>query len=282
MFDIAQARFDLHMHSTSSDGTVPARELAQWVEKAGMRGFSLTDHDTIEGLELAKSGALERGLVFVPGVEISSNYAGKSVHILGYGFDIHSQALHEFLFLQKQARSARNKQLLQKLAERGIVIDETKLVARAKGSLGRVHIAQEIVEMGFANTIQEAFAIWIGDKACCFVPSASPRPDVCIQAIHKAKGKALLAHPHLMDSAHAKKTLRDFAWDGLEVFYGRFERSKQMPWLEWAKKKNWSYSGGSDFHGQVKPETFIGSSWIEGEALENLLKGTCCENLGVR
>jgi predicted metal-dependent phosphoesterase TrpH len=281
MFDTRAARFDLHMHSTSSDGTVAPEELATWVEKAGLEGFSLTDHDTVEGLEKARQGALEKGLVFLSGIEISSNYLGKSVHILGYGFDSDSTTLHSFLESQRKARLERNHRLLQNLLKKDIKIDEARLLARAKGSVGRVHIAQEMVALGYVSSIQEAFNQWIGDRAPCYVPSGSPSPDICIQAIHKAQGKVLLAHPHLMEASHAKKVLKDFAWDGLEVFYGRFDLSRQRPWLEWSEKKNWVFSGGSDFHGEVKPETYIGSSWIDETALKKLLEGTYSQSLGV-
>jgi predicted metal-dependent phosphoesterase TrpH len=274
-------RFDLHMHSTSSDGTVDPFDLADVALKAGMSGFSLTDHDTTHGLERARQGALAKGLIFVPGVEISASYAGKTVHILGYGFDVQSSSLDSFLTSQCDARNNRNKQLLEKLAQKGVVINESSLLARAKGSVGRVHIAQEIVKLGFAVSISEAFSLWIGDRAPCYIPSVSPGPDVCIRAIRKAGGKALLAHPHLMEPSHAKKTLKDFGWDGLEVFYGRFDRSRQMPWYEWAQKKKWVFSGGSDFHGDVKPESYIGSSWIDEVALKALLNETHLQSLGI-
>lgn len=273
-------RFDLHMHSTSSDGTVDPFELADVVSAAGLAGFSLTDHDTIQGLERARQGALKNGLIFVPGIEISASYLGKTVHILGYGFDVNSAVLDDFLCSQKKARNDRNSQILQRLSQKGVLLDEVHLAARAKGSLGRVHIAQEMVKMGYASSISEAFLLWIGDRAPCYVPSVSPTPDVCIRAIRKAGGKALLAHPHLMESSHAKKTIKDFGWDGLEVFYGRFERSRQMPWLDWVQKRKWVYSGGSDFHGDVKPESYVGSSWIAEEALKDLLNETHMQSQG--
>lgn len=267
-------RFDLHMHSTASDGTVDPYDLANLAQKAGLRGFALTDHDTIQGLEKACQGALEKGLLFLPGVEISANYLGKSVHILGYGFDIESAVLVDFLNHQRTSRNDRNRRLLKSLAGYGIVIDEQKLLARAKGTLGRVHVAQELVSLGKAESISQAFSLWIGDRAPCYVPSVSPAPDVCIRAIRKAGGKVFLAHPHLMEALHAKKTINDFGWDGLEVFYGRFERSRQMTWFDWVQKKKWIFSGGSDFHGEVKPESFMGSSWIDDVAFKSLIEGT--------
>lgn len=265
-------RADLHMHSTASDGTFSPLELVDEAINRGLSAIALTDHDTIAGLLPAAKRAKERGLLFLTGCELSSAYEGISVHILGYGFDPENPGFLDFLQKQQKRREERNGKILQNLAKRGFIIDPCLLQAQESSALGRVHIAKAMLKQAYVQEIQEAFKRWIGDTAPCYERGVKPTPAECIVQIHAAGGKAFLAHPHLMPRKAAHYLIKSFAWDGLEVFYGRFLDSAISSWLGIAQKRGMLVSGGSDFHGNVKSEGYLGSQFIDYKRWQALIQ----------
>lgn len=244
----------------------------------GISALSITDHDTVGGIQEAYSQARVNQVLFISGVEISASCKEKAVHILGYGFDPCNESFESFLAHQQQARQHRNEQMLDKLASYKLKLEKS-IILDQKGVVGRVHIAKELLRQGYVQTLQEAFHKWIGDSACCFVHGIKPSVGDCIRALHAAGGRAFLAHPHLMDKAFAFKVIKEHALDGLEAYYGRFNKNFQKFWLELACKKGLLISGGSDFHGSIKPEGYLGSSFIDELAFRAIVEGTYWESM---
>ena len=253
-------RADLHCHSNCSDGTDSPIELLHLAKKQGLQGISITDHDTLaaytdEFFSIAK----KLGLEVLVGVEFSADHRGHSVHILGYGMDPKSEAMQKLQEHHKRRREKRNKAILDKLEKKGFLIDDLP----TEGVVGRPHIAQKMVEKGFVKDIREAFHQYLGDGKSCYVVLDMVSVLDTITAIHEAGGKAFVAHPHLQISVNFVKEILKFPFDGLECYYGNFFPHHERRWLQLAESKKLLISGGSDYHGSIKPNIELGSSWVD-------------------
>lgn len=270
---IHEFRADLHAHTYCSDGTDSPFELLEKAKKANLAGLSITDHDTIDAYtpELFVR-AKELEIRILPGIELSSEVGDTSVHILGYGIDLHCQGLKNFLKEMIIRRNERNKKMLEKLAQRGLVIEEAELrdLAAAHRTIGRPHIAAIMVRKGYAASFQKAFEIYLQEGGLCYVPGIKYSPAEVVDQIHNAGGKAVLAHPHFLKRGSFLRELLELPFDGLECYYGTLQRHQEMPWIEIAHEKGWIATGGSDYHGTVKPHIALGCSWVN-EITFNLL-----------
>ncbi len=261
-------RADLHCHSNCSDGSDDPLQLLRKAKVAMLQGLSITDHDTIaaytpELFVLAESLSIR----ILTGVEISSEYEGAPVHILGYGYDLASPALSTFLKEMQERRSARNRAILKKLADRNIHIDEELLQGN---SVGRPHIAAFLVKKGHVGSIQEAFERYLKDGASCWVSGFRLTPQEAIEQIRKAGGKAVLAHPHVYKKGSLLKKILAHHFDGIECYYSNKNKALELPWLKIAEERGWIVTGGSDYHGSIKPHICLGASWV-GESTFNAL-----------
>lgn len=267
-------RADLHCHSTFSDGDLSPEQLLHLAKKNGLSAISITDHDTIEGYnEAIFSLAKELEIELLTGVEISSSYEGETVHILGYGFDIHSLVLRSFLEKVKTRRHERNLAILNKLAKNKIFISEEDLYKdkeNSKITIGRPHIAQLMVDKGYVKDFKAAFNSYLKDGACCFVTGERYSPKEIIDLLHQVSCKAVLAHPDQIIRAGAVNELLTLPFDGIEAYYGKIMPEKEQRWIKVAKKKGLLITGGSDFHGQSKPFITLGCSWVSKECFDLL------------
>jgi predicted metal-dependent phosphoesterase TrpH len=264
-------RADLHVHTFYSDGTDSPFEVLHKARQAGLSGLSITDHYTIEAYtpELF-SCADDLKIRLLPGVELSSEVGDTSVHILGYRIDLNRQPFRQFLAEMIERRTDRNRKILLRLQERKIPITEEELVAYAgrgvsNPTVGRPHIAALLVQKGYAATLQQAFDVYLQEGALCYVPGIKYSPKEVIDEIHRAGGKAVLAHPHFLKRGSFLRELLALPLDGIECYYGTLNKAQEAPWVEIAKEKGWIATGGSDYHGTLKPHVTIGSSWV-GEA----------------
>jgi 3',5'-nucleoside bisphosphate phosphatase len=265
-------RADLHCHTVCSDGTDEPRALLQLAKQAGLQGLSITDHDTLDAYtpELF-TDAEALGIRLLPGIEISSEQDDDSVHILGYGYDLADAGLKEFLVQMQKRRGERNRAILQKLAQRKMPISEEELKAFAiHRTIGRPHIAHLMVKKGYVATIREAFERYLRDGALCYSPGIKYQPREVIDRIHKAKGKAILAHPHFFKKGSFLRKLLDLPFDGIECYYGNLAKELELPWLKIAKERGLIATGGSDYHGHLKPHIPLGCSWVSQHTFELL------------
>ena len=265
-------RADIHCHTNCSDGSDDPIALLHLAKEAGLQGLSITDHDTLSAYtpELFET-AKNLGIEILPGIEISSEWERASVHILAYGFDLEDKDFRTFLEEMQTRRTGRNRAILEKLAKFKVAISEKELEAFAKETVGRPHIAQLMVQKGYVSTTQEAFEKYLKEGACCYSPGIRYTPREVIDQIHQAKGKAILAHPHFIKKGHFLKSLLSLPLDGIECYYAKLPKVQELPWLQMAKEKNWIATGGSDYHGALKPHITLGCSWVNRTIFDKLL-----------
>lgn len=266
-------RADLHSHTTCSDGSDAPLALLHLAKQVGLSALSITDHDTVDAYtpELFKEAA-KLSLQILPGVEISSMEGNTSVHILGYGFDLNADSLHHFLRQIQTARTERNQIMVKKLQKHGVAITEEELMAFAPHrTVGRPHMAALMVQKGYAASIADAFDRYLKESACCYVPGFKHTPKEVIEEIHKAGGKAVLAHPHFIRKDSLVKKLLQLPFDGIECYYALLDKHVEAPWVKLAKARGLIATGGSDYHGKVKPQIPLGCSWVGEETFFTLL-----------
>lgn len=243
-------RFELHCHSTCSDGTeAPAQVAARAAERA-VAVFALTDHDTCAGSDVAVTGARA-----MRGVELSCDDDGRTVHVLAYDRGGDWARLTARLEAVREARRNRMRVMAAKLAHRGVVIDVEALIAQAdRRSVGRPDLARAIVAAGGASSVKDAFARHLYDGGPVDVPHhALPLAEAI--AIGREAGAALsLAHPHLYDerSAHYMRRYKAEGLTGIEAYYGAYDGRERGRWIAVADQLGATCTGGSDWHG---PET---------------------------
>lgn len=270
-------RADIHCHSDCSDGSDSPLHLIDLALAANLQGLAITDHDTIEAYtpELFKKAKTHQ-LQLLTGIELSTEFYRESVHVLGYGFDVHSSSLRVFLQEMQKRRTSRNRMMLDLLARKNMPISEEELfqfAARKEGkkTIGRPHIAALMVQKGYVATWQEAFQGYLKEGAPCYVPGIKFTPLQAIEEIRKAHGKAVLAHPHLMKRKSKLREILALPFDGIECYYARLPKAQELPWLQLAERKGWIATGGSDYHGAFKPNLSLGCSWVNETTFAKLL-----------
>lgn len=264
-------RADLHCHTACSDGTTQPEEIIQLAINKGLQGLSITDHDTIQAYVQAAPLAQNKGLPLISGVEFSALHQQSSVHILAYSFSLTSSLIQEFCQQHHQRRLQRIQMMLEKLTAYGIPLSLDDLSSHiSPHSFGRPHIALALVKKGYVQTIQQAFQQYIGEGKPCYVQGQGFSVEETIDLIHQAHGLAVIAHPHLIDQP---KTLRDLLamnFDGIEGYYSRFPQTEHDRWIKIGAHRGWIITGGSDFHGSIKPNVSLGCSWVNEETFHTL------------
>ncbi len=276
--ELKQFRADLHCHTYCSDGTDSPEAVVRKAHEIGLSGLSITDHDTIEAYtpELFAL-ANDLNVRLLPGIEISSEWEKTTVHILGYGIDIHSEKLKAFLVEMNRRRDTRNRAIVEKLKAKkiDIEIEEVENLTKelySNRTIGRPHIAELLIRKKVVSSIQEAFEKYLQEGASCYASGIKYTPAEVIAVIHEAKGKAVLAHPHFIRTGSHLRQLLKLPFDGLECHYGNLHKAQEKPWIARAKEKGILATGGSDYHGQCKPHISLGCSWV-GEEVFNALLG---------
>ena len=256
---------DLHVHSNASDGSLSPRDLVAEAKNRSMRAIALTDHDTTEGLDEAVAAGAALGLEVIPGIEISADHKPGSMHILGLFIDHRHNGLDEQLQILKRARAERNPLIIAKLQKFGIAITMEEVTAVAGGGqVGRPHIARVLVDKGYVANFQEAFDRFLGNHAPAYVNKFRFSPQKAIAMITAAGGVAALAHPFTLEYTsfgHLKtilQQLRDWGLTAIEVFYPEHSPEKQQSYKNLARELGLLMTGGSDYHGIIKPEVKIG------------------------
>lgn len=272
-------RADLHCHTTCSDGSDTPLEILQKAKESGLQGLSITDHDTIAAYTpelFLKAAELE--IQLLTGIELSSEWKEATVHVLGYNIDIHSQAFIQFLAELIKRRDARNAAMIEKLKKKGFALEVEELSVFGNCTIGRPHIAQLLVQKGYVSSIQEAFYRYIGEGCSCFSIGIKYTPNEVVQEIHKAGGMAVLAHPHFIKKVKILDHLLQLPLDGLECYYSVLRPHQEKSWIDLAKKRKWIATGGSDYHGSVKPHIQLGCSWVGLDIFHLLQAGTIALN----
>lgn len=268
-------RADLHCHSTCSDGSLTPKELIELASKLGLQGLSITDHDTIQAYDQLLPLAKQYNIRLIPGVEFSTVHSGKNVHVLAYSFSINHPLILDYCQKLRTNRLERGHKIISLLKEQGITIDADEISVKDI-SLGRPHIAKILLEKGFVKSYKEAFNLYLGDGKSCYVPSTKITTKETIEFIHHLNGYAIIAHPHLIPDKTLLQEILTLNFDGLEAYYANMT-SKDAYWVKFAEEKNLMVTGGSDFHGDPKPNIMLGASWVN-EDIFNFLEKRFIEN----
>ena len=267
---------DLHLHTTASDGTCGPAELVRRLARAGIRAFSVTDHDTVDALADVAALARQEGLEVVTGIEISAMRDGRDVHVLGYGFDPASARLQAFLRDQRADRVDRVGRMAARLADLGAPVDVGPLLERALHhpgcSIGRPQVARALVQAGHAVSVQAAFDRYLASGRPAHVPRRVVSPAEVVSVIMDAHGIASLAHPGLLGR---DAWIAEFAGVGLaaiEAHHYDHDDAATARYRVLAAGLGLAVSGGSDDHGEASGRpSAIGWVSLPAEDYERLL-----------
>ncbi len=247
-------RVEMHCHSTASDGADAPAEVGRQAAAGGLALFCLTDHDTCAGWEDA-AAAFGSGGAALRGVEVSAADGGRTVHLLVYdtargrGW----AALGEQLVDQASARRGRMREMLARLAGRGIAVAWADVEAEAGGAvLGRPHLARALVRAGHVSSVSEAFDRWLADGGAADVPLGRFAVADVLALARAAGARVSLAHPHTYGPVRAADVLRRYreaGLDGLEAWYGAYSPREREDWLGLAREMGSVVTAGSDYHG---------------------------------
>jgi len=264
-------RIDLHIHSTASDGTLSPSEIISLAHSLNIGAIAITDHDTIDGSKEALTLDIPPSLKLLTGVEISASsnpslpYAG-SFHMLGYSIRLDDPALNRALDMLQDARRNRNPKIVKRLNNLGINLSLKDVADEfGEGQLGRPHIAQFMVKRGFVKSINEAFDKYLGTGRPAYVDKYRLDCGRGIEIILAAGGIPVLAHPFFLHIENKDRfedlivSLKKIGLKGIEAYYPEHSPGLTAFYAEIANRYDLLITGGTDFHGSIKPDIRMGS-----------------------
>ena len=262
---------DLHVHSTRSDGTYSPKELLDYAIEKGLTAMALTDHDTVDGLPelLSYAESLRAELTrkvpeIVPGIELSTEYQGRDIHMVGLYIDYESEHFRKYLQDFVDSRNTRNLKMCELLRDAGIDITYEALTEEFPDSvITRAHYAKYMLNHGYIKSMKEAFERYVGDHCPCFVPREKVTPAQGVKLILEAGGIPILAHPILYHMSDTRldtlvAELKEAGLMGIEAIYSTYNAAEERQIRTLAAKYDLLISGGSDFHGDNKPGLDLG------------------------
>jgi 3',5'-nucleoside bisphosphate phosphatase len=255
---------DLHTHSTCSDGTLTPEELVKLAAENRIEVIALTDHDTTAGLQQFISSAGRYNITAVPGIELSAEWKAGHCHFVGLNLEGGNKELESVLIKIRSGRNIRNEKILSKLNQLGypITMDQVKRYA-CEEVVARPHIARALVEAGYANTLQDAFDRFLDKDAAAYAERFRLQPQDVVKVLKAAGATVVLAHPDQLRIT--EEELKSFAsglitsgLDGIEVYTYNCTDDRIRSLIDMAEELGLKCSGGSDFHGENKPERRLG------------------------
>lgn len=260
---------DLHTHSIASDGTYTPSELIDYAVEKGLKAIALTDHDTVDGIKEALNRAsyyCAKGqeIEVIPGIEFSTEYQGKDIHIVGLYIDYESEYFKRRIEKFALSREKRNRQMCQKLTDYGVPVSYDELKERfSEGTITRAHYARFMMEKGYIKSMKEAFERYIGDRSPCYIPRKKISPFRAVEILRKAGAFPVLAHPILYGMSASRleelvSRLKSAGLMGIEAIYSTYTPSDERLIRSIAAKYELCISGGSDFHGTNKVNIDLG------------------------
>lgn len=247
-------KYDLHCHSTASDGSLSPTEVVLRAKQQGVTDLALTDHDTINGQSEAAKAAVLNDIKFIPGIELSVTWENKCFHIVGVNIDPEDTTLVEGIKYLQVLRSERAKKIALKLEKKRIPGAYEAVMNAAKGGMvTRAHFANYLLAQNHVTTLQEAFDRYLGAGKPAFVSTVWADLDAAVSWINQAGGVAVVAHPmrYKMTASWMKRFLSYFAQvggQGIEVVTGRSTPDEIRRTMIYASHYNLVASQGSDFH----------------------------------
>ncbi len=263
---------DLHIHSCYSDGTYSPVEIVEKAKEKNLCAISITDHDEIDAIGIARSQAKNNNILVISGVELSAIYNETEIHILGYLFDETDKELKEKLSKMREYREERARRILKKLEDYGFCIsfEFVKNIA-GEGAIGRPHIAQAMLEHRDTNGYKEAFDKYIGNGKPCNVPKYKLNLKEAIELITDAGGIPILAHPNNISDYQVIDELLEFPFAGIEVWHPDHKAKDISFYLSITKERGLLATGGSDNHGRRSMKASIGAIEIDSSVVDSLM-----------
>ena len=267
---------DLHNHSTASDGTLTPAECVAYAAEKGLSAIAITDHDTAVGAAEALPLSGQQGVEVIPGIEISTDYNGYGIHILGYFIDPASPALDQMLEYVIAERKRRNREIFALMEADGLDITAAGMLKRFPDSVvGRPHLAQMLVEMGLVSSVSEAFDRYLSKGRRYYRARRYLPLETAFEVIRNAGGKAVFAHPFQYGFDEEgllalTRTLVDYGCKGIECLYSGYTPEQSEYLCSIAEHFGLCVTGGSDFHGSRKPHIDMGGVTVPYELLERL------------
>jgi predicted metal-dependent phosphoesterase TrpH len=256
--------YDLHCHSTASDGALPPAELVRRAHRQGVTALALTDHDTTAGLDEAKRAAEAEGLRFIPGIELSCQWQGKCLHIVGLGIDPAYEPLAEATHNLRNVRLQRAEQIALKLEKKRIpgALEAVKIMA-GESMITRTHFADFLLSQGHVTSQQEAFDRYLAKGKAAYVATPWAEMSIAVDWIVKSGGVAVLAHPlrYQLTASWLRRLLNAFKEAGgqaVEVVTGRYNAEEIQTMANHAKRSGLAGSAGADLHNPPKQNLELG------------------------
>ncbi len=252
---------DLHTHSTCSDGTQTPEEVVAAADFSGVAWLSLTDHDTVDGIQRAREAIRARDLPveLITGAELSCHSdADGEVHVLAYGFDETDPTVLAHMQDFREQRHVRLARMLELLRDLGCPLETEDVLAFCRGeSVSRVHVASALARHGYVANPAEAFRLYLANGAPAYVPRKKYSPETMIPMIHQWGGVAILAHPHYFDASEADdagvearlERYVELGIDGFEAWHPHVDKRLKRTVRRLARRHGLVLSGGSDSHG---------------------------------
>lgn len=256
---------DLHSHTNESDGTLSPAELIAEAARTGVRVLGITDHDTFAGYEQAIVPARDASIDLICGIELSTKLHGQSVHLLGYFPQCEGGPadFREWVRDLQASRRDRNIRLVARLRDLGFDITLEEAEARGRGMTGRPHFAQIMVEKGYVSNFRQAFDDYLDESAKGYVYRREPALAEAIRRTREAGGVASLAHPVRVkgDLPSILPELCEAGLNAIEAYHSDHGPEETAFFLDLARKHGLLVTGGSDFHGALKPSVRLGTGY---------------------
>jgi 3',5'-nucleoside bisphosphate phosphatase len=262
---------DLHVHTTHSDGVCSPCEVVVAAARVRLGALAITDHDTVSALEVARPEAAWWSIELISGVELTSEYEGRELHILGYFIRDDDAGLLEAMALLRSGRSERLRRMIAQLKSLGFSIEEQALRrAFPRAVLGRRHVADFLARTGQVASLREAFLRYLGDGCPACVDKVRLEAGRSIALIEAAGGVAALAHPPARLRESTLRTLADMGLRAIEVDGPGFSRSLSRRLETQALRLGLVGIAGSDFHATDRPGRWVGAITTARDQLERL------------
>jgi predicted metal-dependent phosphoesterase TrpH len=265
--------YELHCHSTASDGTYPPAQVVAMAAARGVRVLSLTDHDTTDGIPEAAAAAAQHGVTLIPGVELTCSVTSGEVHLLGYFVRVGDARFQEILAEFRGGREARGQRMVARLNAIGIPIrwERVKEIAGIAG-VGRPHVARAMIELGVVRDVNEAFDRYLGRGKPGYVERMKFDPAAAVRFVRSAGGVPVLAHPFSVDDL--RTTLDEMlpaGLLGLEAYYQDYTLEERVALADLAANLRLLTTVGSDFHGDVHGGAILGGTPAPNDTIERLI-----------
>lgn len=252
---------DMHIHSCYSDGQYKPAEIVEKLKEKNVKIFSLTDHDTYLGIGEAAKAAKKNVILFIPGIELSTEHRGINLHILGYNCDFKSEAFKKVHDKQNDLRTRQKYKTIKYLNDLGfeLTLEEVEKFSNGE-NIGRPHFALAMIDKGYISTVEEAFDKYLAGSEYKKIQLPKISSEFAIKSVKKSGGIPVLAHPVQVKTSlqHFEPMLlelKSYGLMGMECQYSKNSPEQTRYFLDVAKKFNLIHTGGSDFHGEkVKPE----------------------------